>query len=42
MFAFYFIFVLFCFGGKSGIFASLVRGDDQSKCKWIFGQNLSH
>lgn len=35
MSAFYFVLVLFCFVGKIGVLASLVGGDDQSKCKWI-------
>lgn len=34
MSAFYFVLVLF-FVGKIGVLASLVGGDDQSKCKWI-------
>lgn len=41
MFAFYFVSFL-VFVGKIRVLASLVGGDDQAKCKWIFGISLSH
>lgn len=37
MFGFY--IVLFCLVERVRVFASL-GGDDQSKCKWVFGKNL--
>lgn len=32
----------FGFGGRIRVFASLVGGDDQSKCKWVSGKNGNH
>lgn len=35
-------FISYRFVGRVKVFVSLVGGDDQSKCKWVFGKNLNH